>query len=119
MNKVEQQRLKRLYEQQLASVDPSDQRRLRQARQKAMQNGRDPSFSSPWLRWGWLPAGALASLLVVFLWPGSSPNDKHLDEGLYADVHDMEILLDEQSLEFYSDLEFYLWLEEEGATNVL
>ncbi len=59
----------------------------------------------------WIPAAALAALLLVvgvWLYP-------HLgDEGLPGvEVDDLVVITDEDELELYEELEFYVWFEQE------
>jgi len=114
MDEQEKQSLQALYQAQIAATSRADRQKLRQSRQHALQAA--DAEAPAWLRWAWLPAGAMASLLVVLLWPGT---EMAQPEAELAAVDDMEILLDEQDLAFYAELEFYLWLEEKGDNDVL
>ncbi len=118
-----QQRLRRQFESRVADTPARDRRRLAMARHAAINAAAEkgtkrlgfglPGFS----RWAWLPAGAAASLLVVLLWPGEQPTPEAPVAEPIADEaapHDLEILLAGKDLDFYAELEFYLWLEEEG-----
>ena len=72
----------------------------------------DTVEQGPSRTWLWVPAGSvaaalLAALLVQPFFRNQMPDPTVVDRG---DV-DMEILLAEESLELYEDLEFYEWLD--------
>jgi len=65
--------------------------------------------------WLWMPGGAVAAAIVAALLaqPYVGKQTLPLVEADTADV-DMELLLAEDSLELYEDLEFYEWLDVAG-----
>lgn len=97
---------RRVLDASASAVDPATRARLKSARAAALA-ARRPRLSAR-LNW-WLPAGGLATaaaaaLLTWSLWLApAAPGFEHLDLLTAAD-----------SLEFYSDLEFYTWLAEEA-----
>lgn len=64
-------------------------------------------------RLAWLPAAgvAAAGVAAVMLWTASPP----LQEADMPVATDMEILLDEDSLEMLEELEFYSWIDLDEA----
>lgn len=89
-------------------LDAATLARLRAARQKALAYQQDRS----WWRApaSWVPAGALAAAaagvaIATFLWL-SAP----LSTLPPTDMEDLELLAAEDSIEFYTDLDFYHWL---------
>ncbi len=90
-------------------LDAGTLSRLRQAREKAIAHAEKPSL---WQSFK-IPAAALATAttacIVAVLYLGT-PNDMpHLQSSL----NDIEILISEESPDFYEDLDFYSWLAEE------
>lgn len=83
--------------------------RLRQAREQAISKAAQPSL---WQKFK-IPATALATattaVFVVFFYLGS-PNDM---SNLHSSFDDIEILMSEESPDFYEELDFYSWLAEE------
>ena len=112
-----EQKSKALFDEHLTRLDAATLSRLNQARQTALDELDKPGVRS--LRGRWLPLAAAASVsalaLAVYLQGGSQMGGEIPD----AAVSDLEILLAEDSLELYEELDFYLWLEEadlgEGA----
>lgn len=83
--------------------------RLRQAREHALSEATKPSL---WQKFK-IPVTALATattaIFVAFFYlgqPTSIPN-------LHSSFDDIEILMSEESPDFYKDLDFYAWLAEE------
>jgi len=112
MNEEERKTIHHHYQRRLETTSPADRRRLANARAAALSQSHSPG---PLARWSWIPAGAAASLLVLLLWPGEvrEPADTVSPEQVQVMADDMEILLAEEDLSFYAELDFYLWLEEE------
>lgn len=88
-----------------ARLDGATRARLAQARARALEPRR-----AAW-RW-WLPAGGavFASLLAAVIWLGQpAPGNG------FGAVADLDVLTSGDNLELYQELDFYRWLEEEGA----
>ena len=83
--------------------------RLRHARESALVQAAKPSL---WQTFK-IPATALATattaVFVAFFYLGS-PNDM---PNLHSGFDDIEILMSEESPDFYEELDFYSWLAEE------
>ena len=94
------------------AVDAETRRRLRQARSQALSALDRPQhgwFASPAARAGLALAG-IAGLALLLMLGISRQNQEPLpDAGLDA----FEIATSEAPLEFYQELEFYLWLEQQ------
>ena len=94
-----------LFDDSVAGLDGHTLSRLNRGRQAAIAelDGRRPRLAQ------WLPATgvAAAAIAVVMVMRGPAIEDLASPEI----VSDMEILLNEDSLEMLEDLEFYSWIE--------
>ena len=91
-----------------ASVDELDaatQSRLNRARHAALAELRQPTRQ--WSRW--VPAAGVAAVALVAVVITQNPVGTY--EPPPATVADMEILLGEDSIEMFEELEFYSWLD--------
>ncbi len=87
--------------------------RLRAARKRALdaQAGRhtEDHIENRWQRW-LTPAAGLATVavitVVVMLWLGTAPESTTVASG-----QDLEFLLASDSLELYTNLDFFTWLD--------
>lgn len=98
---------KRLFDESVQGIDGQTQSRLNRGRQKALAElARRPAN----LLAVWAPATgvAAAAVVAVVLWSGNRPP---AEIGAASSAADLEILLDEDSLEMLEDLEFYSWIE--------
>lgn len=98
---------KRLFDESVQGIDGRTQSRLNRGRQKALAElARRPAN----LLAVWAPATgvAAAAVVAVVLWSGNRPP---AEIGAASSAADLEILLDEDSLEMLEDLEFYSWIE--------
>lgn len=106
---------KRLFEQAVKDLDATTVTRLRIARRQALENGLiKPVRKHPvWL----LPLGGIAAAGIVIavaglFWLGS-PN------GLppwQASVDDIELLMARENPDFFSDLDFFVWLDDSDSS---
>lgn len=97
-----------VFDRGVQDLDAATLSRLTRARQRALSRLDRPARR---YRRGWLPAAAatlIAILAAVLLWSRPQPPAPPVA----ANVEDMEILLADEELELYSELEFYAWLEE-------
>ncbi|NHN39110.1 DUF3619 family protein [Pseudomaricurvus alcaniphilus] len=112
-------------DQQVDSLDASTVSRLRQARARAMEHAAGRLRRPAMPLWGAGLASASVFALAMLLWlspPASLDDDaldySSLDEGSLDNMEplftDTDILLDDESVEFYGELDFYLWLQREG-----
>ena len=94
------------------NLDAGTVGRLRAARREAIEQGlRRPSHMRP----GWLlPAGGFATATIVFAVAGllwfSAPNLILLQ----VNVSDIELLTAHENPEFFADLDFYDWLDNDS-----
>ena len=91
------------------NLDAGTVARLRAARRTAIENGR---HKSSWTRPGWLlPVGGFATAGIALTVAGllwfSAPNGNLMQAG----VGDIELLAADEHPDFFTELEFYEWLE--------
>ncbi len=99
---------KRLFDESVQDIDGQTQSRLNRSRQKALAEiGRRPAVS---VLGGWAPATgvAAAAVVAVVLWSGTR---LATDIAPPSTATDLEILLNEDSLEMLEELEFYSWID--------
>lgn len=99
---------KSLFDDSVERIDAATLSRLTQSRHKALEQLERSSGRAP--RAFWVPAiGLAAALLVAVLILRMPANTiEPLDQPL---AQDFDILLEEDSLEMFEELEFYSWLE--------
>lgn len=96
-------RAKRDFDETVERLDAATLSRLNRGRQAALAQ-----FGAPKRTWlQWMPATGLAAavLIAVVTFRGAGEIDV-----LQAPASDFEILLSEESIEMFEDLEFYSWL---------
>ena len=98
-------------DQSVEDMDVSTQARLRAARQEAVAASEVHSHPAWLLPVGSLAAAATVAVLTVSLW--LVPPDETVDNPL-PPLEDFALLSDNEGLEFYQDLDFYLWLDDEN-----
>ena len=103
--------LKQSLDQQTNELDTATLLALRQARARslnALEN--KPQWFKPNTIWvGGLATAATLLIALLLVWPGE--ND--ISPEMVQDVADIDLLFDDDSIEFYQDLDFYLWLEQQ------
>lgn len=82
--------------------------RLATARREALAAGSHAARVRPWA-WGGL-ATAAAGALGLMLWLGTPHGPVAAPP-----VEDLDLLASAEGLDFYADLDFYLWLDEDGG----
>ncbi|HNP62884.1 MAG TPA: hypothetical protein PKH39_03060 [Woeseiaceae bacterium] len=94
---------KQAFDESVDSLDAATLSRLNRGRQTALAELARPNRG--WQQW--MPASGLAAavLLAVFAFRGPAEVDFSGEP-----VTDLEILLSEESIEMFEDLEFYSWL---------
>lgn len=94
-----------------ARIDQGTRNELARRRRMALDAAeRSPSRLGLWIPVGTVAAAVMATLLVQPYFRNQMPDPTLVDRG---DI-DMEILLAEESLELYEDLEFFEWLDVVG-----
>jgi len=96
------------------NIDAATLSALKQARVRALAQLETPApgvrESSNWL-WA---SGAVASVAAIAVVVLLLPTKPDVVTDTEVDVVENELLLDEHDLEFYSNLDFYIWLDEKG-----
>ena len=107
MNKTDDQLArdaKQAFDRSVDGLDAATLSRLNRGRQAALAEAARPG--KEWLRW--VPATGLAAAVVLLFVMQQGPGDVDM---ISAPASDLEILLGEESIEMYEDLEFYSWLD--------
>ena len=104
------QKLKSTLDQSVDELDVDTLRQLRMARCKAVAASEKKARPAWWLPVGGLATAATISVLFVTLW--LLPAEQGL-KGQVPALEDIALLGDDEALEFYEDLDFYLWLDDE------
>ena len=91
-----------------ARIDQSTRDELARRRRQVL----DTAGQAPSRNWLWVPAGGVAAALLAVLLVQPFLGNQ-MPDSTFADKDDidMEILLAEEGLELYEDLEFYEWLD--------
>ncbi|MDH3587782.1 MAG: hypothetical protein OEQ74_00110 [Gammaproteobacteria bacterium] len=85
---------------------------LARRRRLVLDTAETKTTSGTWL---WLPAGVAVAALAAFLVVQPMTDGRSLPVVVAGEGEfDMDIMLAEESLELYEDLEFYEWLEVAG-----
>ena len=90
--------------------------RLRESRRLAVEAASHPGPA--WRRHGWVPAGALAMVFVAVLggvlWLNGGQQPAAPGSNFAAGANeDMPIVLNNDGLDMYADMDFYQWMETE------
>ena len=98
-------------DQQANQLDAATLSQLRQARARALDEleRKQTRFK---LRAIWAGGFATATALLITLlliWPG----DNSISSDMAHDLADIDLLIDDGSIELYEDLDFYIWLEQQ------
>ncbi|MDH3428520.1 MAG: hypothetical protein OEM60_00340 [Gammaproteobacteria bacterium] len=100
---------KELFDDSVETLDAATLSRLNRGRHKALAELQKPAGIIKW--GGWLPAtGVAAAVLVTVLVVRGTADLDLMEETVTAS--DFEMLLEEDSLEMFEDLEFYALLDE-------
>ena len=83
---------------------------LRQARMKAL----DSAAQSTGVNW-MMPAGGFAAVATVAVLSVSIWTANPVEDELTNVFSDIDLLTSAESLEFYEELEFYAWIDEQDA----
>lgn len=97
---------KALFDDSVERLDAATLSRLNQGRQAALEELADTP-AKQWLRWAPATGIAAAAVVAILVLRGPLLDEPRPD----ASVSDLEILLDEDSLEMFEELEFYSWID--------
>ncbi|MDX1508566.1 MAG: hypothetical protein R3358_09825 [Woeseiaceae bacterium] len=98
---------KALFDDSVERLDAATLSKLNRGRQAALDELADTSPAKQWLRWA--PATGIAAAAVIAIMVLRGPLVDEVPP--QATVSDLEILLDEDSLEMFEELEFYSWID--------
>jgi hypothetical protein len=105
-------RAKALFDDSVDGLDGATRSRLNRGRQRALAElGSNAVSFGRWTRWAPVTGVAAAAAVAVVLWnvnPAPGP-------GAQIPVYDFELLMNDDSLEMLQDLEFYSWMDIDGA----
>ena len=99
---------KQLFDESVDRLDGATLSRLNKGRHDALAEMHHAKSARRWLRW--MPATGVAAAVLVTVMVMRGPNGVVLPIEPYAET-DFEILLDEESLDMFEDLEFYSWID--------
>ncbi len=103
------QKITQSLNQQVEALDAATLSRLQQARTHALEQKRTQEFTQPQMMWaGGLVTFTTLSIILILMWP--KPHE--LAPTLTPDITDIALLIDDESIDFYEDLDFYIWLEQ-------
>jgi hypothetical protein len=103
----------RVFDQSVDRLDGSTRSRLAKARSRAVEAAKFDRGGRRWLGSASLVpvGGAVAFVLVsVLVWTGTSAPSRNVQTTVFTDL---DILLENQNLDLFEDLEFYAWLLEQ------
>jgi hypothetical protein len=100
-------RARELFDDSVERLDAATLSRLNQGRHRALAELETTKPKGQWLRWA--PAAGIATAAVVTVMVMNAPVPVATDESFTAS--DFEMLLEDDGLEMFEDLEFYSWLE--------
>ena len=107
MNKTDEtlaQQAKEAFDRSVDGLDAASLSRLNRGRQAALAEAGNPYRE--WLRW--MPATGVAAAVLLVMFTLQGPGDADI---ISAPATDLEILLGEESIEMFEELEFYSWLD--------
>ena len=93
-------------------IDAATKTRLRAIRREALASAETSSHSAWWVPAGSLAAVATLAVMTVSLWTLMPEQDAFMPP-----LEDIALLSDKEELEFYEELDFYLWLNNEQMQN--
>ena len=107
-------KLKESLDQRIDTLDGETLSRLNRARHAALQQQHLPAHSVN--KWAWLPASGIAAAILVssvFMF-----RSEHIPDINGNDIDEIEIIASTDNIDFYEQLDFYMWLLEEESDAV-
>lgn len=108
---------RRVFESSVGRIDAGSRSRLAAARAAAVSAGAGEPRRISQGRFGFAALAAAAAFAFAVVWlqqPAVAPGSDAL-----TTFEDLDILLDEEELELFEELEFYVWLQEQPELNVV
>lgn len=99
---------KGLFDDSVEQLDAATLSRLNRSRHEALAELKSAKPVGQWQRWVPATGVAAAAVIAVVVWQGGPVEGPLPSTG---PVTDFEILLGEDSLEMFEDLEFYSWID--------
>lgn len=101
----------RSLDQQADELDAATLSTLRQARARALDEmaHKTPRFKAGALWVGGLATAGACAVALMLVWP----EDPAIKTEFGPAIADAEMLSDENSIEFYEELDFYIWLDQQ------
>jgi hypothetical protein len=99
---------KAMFDESVERLDAATLSRLNRSRQMALAEIDSTRLAGHWARWVPATGVAAAAVVAVLIWQGDTVEGTLPTNGSVADF---ELLLGEDSLEMFEDLEFYTWIE--------
>lgn len=93
-------------------LDGHTQSRLNSIRHAALEHGQKTGGNSLLAPFGGLVTACVLVLVVSLMFPGQPQTPVPSNPGTTTPLEDLDILSNAESLEFFENLEFYQWLEE-------
>jgi hypothetical protein len=106
--------LKQSLDQQASELDTATLSALRQARVHALNalESKQRWFKPNTIWVGGLVTATTLLIALLLVWPGENDISPEMVQG----VADIDLLFDDDSIELYEDLDFYLWLEQQESS---
>ena len=102
-----QEQAKTLFDESVDELDAATLSRLNRARQAALAEVPGKRAAQPWVRWMPATGMAAAAVVAVVMLRGPAPQDA----AVVPAATDFELLVGEDSLEMFEELEFYSLLD--------
>ena len=111
MNDSIEDRIKRSMDGLTDAIDVDTQVKLNEARFQALQQHSRPKLHHWLQRWLWPLVGTAALMLLLTVMPNMIQNES-MQEPNAVLFEDVEFLAEEVETEFYEDLDFLAWLDD-------
>ncbi len=108
------QQYRRVLDKQIETLDGKTLSRLQRARTQALQPIQQKTPARFHMSLGWTAGFAAVVVLSVTLALLSS-GERNYSQDFVAGLADAELLADDESIEFYEELDFYIWLEQQNS----
>jgi len=115
-----EERSRRAFDDSVEALDAATLSRLNRARRTALAGDGGPRLASGWQPIATMAGAAAVAVLAVGLWLGQMPEEPVAERETVVAVaaeeaEDLEIVLQDESLDMLAELEFYDWVDSEEA----